>query len=77
MKEYVVTISIRDPFHPLVEVPILSTGHPVDNPLGLIAALESLVGMLKLKKTPEKVAAFIRDNASVAMANKMILTKGN
>ena len=73
--EYVFTIALHNSEHPLVDVPILRTGHRSDNPQGLIIALEALVGMLKLKKTPEAVAQFIRDNASVAIANNMLLGK--
>jgi len=73
MKEYVFTIAARDPGCPLVEVPILRSGHDAANPAGLIVAMEAMVGLLKLRRTPEAVAKFIRDNAAVAMANNLIL----
>lgn len=76
MKEYVFTIAARDSGCPLVETMLIRSGHDASNPATLIAALEAMVGLLKLRRTPENVAKFIRDNAAVAMANNLILGKG-
>lgn len=73
MKEYVFTLSARDPGCPLVETMLIRSGHDARRPEAFIAALESLVGLLKLKRTPEAAAKFIRDNASVALASKIII----
>lgn len=73
MKEYVFTLTVRDPGCPLVETPLIRFGRDAANPAGLIAALEALVGLLKLQRTPEAAAKFMRDNATMALANNLIL----
>lgn len=76
MPEYVVRISVRDPAHPLLEKELLTCGHDTRSPARLIAAMESLTGMLRELKTPERVAEFIRANADLAKAHQLSIKTG-
>jgi len=66
MQEYVFTIAVRDPEHPLGQVPLIEFGVNTEASQKFTGAISNIVEMLKLLKTPEKVAEFMRDNASLA-----------
>ena len=65
-QEYVFTISTRDREHPLNQKMLIECGFHKDAPGMLIGGLQNVVDMLKILKTPEKVSAFMVENAQLS-----------
>jgi hypothetical protein len=76
MKEYVLKIVERDKEHPLAETMLLEFGYSKDTPERFIEAFKQLTELLKVLKTPEKVAEFMRKNASLSCAKNLTLMEG-
>lgn len=65
--EYILKIGKRRT-EPLTEpgMVLVEAGVDAEKPEALIAALENLLELLRLLKTPEKVAKYMHDHASAA-----------
>lgn len=70
--EYVFRILSRDPEHPLGETMLVEFGQ--SDARAFADAVGALTDMLRVLKTPEKVARFMRENA--ALARRDLLLKG-
>jgi hypothetical protein len=69
MREYILKISVRDRNRPLApDEMILEWGVPAANAKGFIDMLQAMTDALKDLKTPEKLAAFMRENAALTHA---------
>ena len=76
--EYVLRIVVRDPDRPLSERVLIEAGASTENPRRFTEALAGLVDMLRVLKTPEAVAEFMRENATAAKTPTLLtLTKRN
>lgn len=62
MKEYVLTIAVRDIGHPLTDEMILEFGVPKDSGVRFIECVKQLSDLLAALRTPEKVAVFMQKN---------------
>lgn len=71
--EYIFTISSRDKEHTLDQNMILELGFPDEHPNKLIEGIQNIVDILKILKTPEKVAEFMMENAKLTKGR--LLTK--
>jgi hypothetical protein len=65
--DYVVTISTRDHEHPLADAMLIEAG--ADNAKEFVEAFWQLAELLRIKKTPEKVAEFMKHNMFLADAS--------
>ncbi len=72
MKEYVLTIAVRDPDHPLVPTVVHECGVDVRHPEALADALSAMAGLIRALGTPEKVAEYMRKNAVVTEFKKAV-----
>ena len=65
MHEYVVTVSKRDPEHPLAAETLIEFGIDTKRPQQFIDAVNSLAGMIQALKTPERAADYIARHSLV------------
>lgn len=63
MREYVLTIATRDPEHPLRQAMLIECGF--SHSKALVDAFGQLAELLRMLKTPEKLAEFMRDNEAL------------
>lgn len=67
MSEYVFSISRRNPSQPLgMETPIVEFGVDSNKAQEFLTALEQIVALLKMLKTPEAVAKFMQENTHLS-----------
>ncbi len=73
--EYILKISRRDPSRPLAESLVVEFAVPVAAERALVESFGQFCELLKLLKTPEKVAAFIKENSVLARNDLLIKEK--
>ncbi len=67
---YVLKIEKQDSEHPLINDLILEFGVDANNPKGFLEALIQMTELLKITKTPENLAEFMRKNSYLATIKK-------
>jgi hypothetical protein len=75
MLEYVLRVVSREKEHPLVEDMLLEVGLDARDIAATSEALHAFAELLKNRKTPERLVAFLKNNAVLAN-NHLLVNRG-